>query len=187
MAKRTTKEFSRTEIWEIATRYANTGLAYSHEFFEKEYTISRSTFYAILEKAVIESCVDMNIVKKMTIKASSNSEKKAGIAGKKRSEKHYEELIHQRARYMLPKKDAINWTIKYAETNLPKEAFSARYHIDKKLLERTIHKAVLENWVSDEMVEMIKTKSMRNNHGEGVKEFWKELIYFRDENKKNQG
>lgn len=123
MAKRTAKDFSRAEIWEIATRYANTGLAYSHDFFEKEYTVSANTFYNVLEKAVTESIVDMNIVKKMAIKAASNSEQKAGIAGKNRSEKHYEELMRQRARYMFSKKEAISWTKKVCRKQFSERSF----------------------------------------------------------------
>ena len=50
MAKKTVRDFSRKQIREITTSYANSGSEYSHSYYEKEYNISSSTFYNLLEK-----------------------------------------------------------------------------------------------------------------------------------------
>lgn len=187
MAKRTAKDFSRAKVWEIATLYASTDYAYSAEYFSREYNISKNTFYTLLEKAVIESIVDERTVKKMAIKSAHNSETKAGKPGKKRSHKHYKYLVLKRKAYMLPKEKAIALTIKYANSAATKQKFLMNNFIDKKLFGRVILKCILANWVSDDVVDKLKNKSLRSNNSKEVLEFWEQLLYFRNENKRNQG
>lgn len=186
MAKRTAKDFSRYEIWCIATSYANTNSANSHEIFEKEYEISTGTFYTLLEKAVVENIVDNETVLKMEEKARNNSEAKAGSAGAIRSERHYNFLKEKSKQYMLVKQDAISITKKYAESILYKKAFCKANYITEQLLDRTILKAIIDNWISDETVDKLKAKSLRQNNGEYVLKFWEKVEKIR-ENKKNQG
>ena len=186
MAKRTARDFSRYEIWCIATSYANTNSANYHEELERKYEISSGTFYNLLEKAVVENVVDIETVLKMEEKAKYNSKVKAGVAGEIRSEKHYDCLKKKRKDYMLPKQDAINITKKYAESNLYKKDFCQENHITERLLDRIILKTIIESWITDELVEKLKTKSLRQNSSEAVLKFWEQTKKFR-ENKKNQG
>lgn len=187
MAKRTATNFSRKQIWEIATKYANTNCAYSRDYFSREYDINYSTFYKLLERAVIESIVDEATILRMADKAAHNSDNKAGEGARKRSQKHYEYLILKRKVYILPKKEAINLTTNYANSVLAKPAFLRNNFMDAKLFDRTLYKAILENWVSDEVVEKLKTKSLRYDSSEKVIAFWDQLLKYRNENKKNQG
>lgn len=187
MTKATAREFSRKKIWEIATKYANTKLEYSRDFFSQEYCISYNTFYTLLEKAVIEGIVDDETVKKMLEKASENSARKAGEGARKRSENHYAYLILKRKIYMLPKEETHNLVVKYSKSALNKKKFCKDNFITTKLFDRMMCKAIIENWVSDDTVEKIKNKSVENHNNEKTVKFWKQLLMFRSENKKNQG
>lgn len=185
MTTKTAKDFSRNDIYKIATDYANTSAEYSYQYFCREYEISKGTFYTVLEKAVIENIVDSNTVIAMAKKAKSNSENKAGKRCGNRSQKHYEYLIQKRRIYMLGKKESVEWTEKYAQSNLDKLGFCSKNHITRQLLDRTILKATIDNWISDEIFNLLKQKSLKKNSTAKVLEFWEKLESFRQGNKQN--
>lgn len=185
MTKKTAKDFSRNVICKIATDYANTNGEYSYRYFCREYGISKGTFYTILEKAVIENIVDFNTVIAMAKKAKKNSENKAGERCGDRSQRHYEYLIQKRKIYVLGKKESIEWTEKYARSNLEKLEFCSKNHITGQLLDRTILKTTIDNWISDEIFNLLKQKSLAKNNTAKVLEFWERLELFRNGNKQN--
>lgn len=180
MAKKTGRQFSRSEVWEIATRYATS--KYSHTNFEEEYQSSRSSFYTVLDRAAIENIVDAETVTAMEERAKYNAEVKAGIPGAIRSEKHYSYLRKKRKEYMLPKEKAIEMAITYAESLYSKKLFCRRFHITEQLLDRTLYKAIVDNWVSDEVVKQLKAKSLKLNGGESTIKFWEQLKTYRERN-----
>lgn len=180
MAKKTGRQFSRNEVWEIATRYATS--KYSHTDFEVAYQSSRSSFYTVLDRAVIENIVDAETVIAMEERAKYNSEVKAGKPGAIRSEKHYAFLRKKRKEYMLPKEKAIEMTITYAESLYSKKLFCRRIHISERLLDRTLYKAIVDNWVSDEVVNLLKAKSLKLNGDESTIKFWEQLKTYRERN-----
>jgi len=187
MSRKTSKYFSRKKIWEIASQYARTEAEYSRDYFSREYAISYSTFYTLLERAVVESIVDEQTVLQMAKKAANNAAAKAGTGAKQRSADHYKHLILKRKVYMLPKIEAMEFTVKYAYSAYDKKTFCKENFIDTKLFDRTLYKAIIDNWVTFEVVEKIKTKSIQNNGAENVSAFWEQLLAFRNENRKNQG
>ena len=184
---RQVKDFSRAQLYKIAFQYATSEHNFSHSYFENECQISKSTFYNILKKAVVENIVPDNIVEKMAKKAVYNSSLRAGTAGRQRSERYYSSLRQKRRVYMLPKKKAIDLTESYAESKLTKIEFCKRNYITPKLFDRTLLKAIIENWVSDDIFEKLQKKSIQKNSKRDVTEFWEKLRYFRNENRKNQG
>ena len=186
MAKRTAKEFSRKKVWEIATQYARTLSAYSRDYYSREYGINYSTFYSLLERAVVESIVDEETVRDMAIKAGNNAAGKAGEGARKRSEKHYEYLLLKRNMYMLPKTESIEYSIKYAYSAYDKQRFCEANFIDTKLFDRMLYKAIVESWVSDEVVAKLQAKSLQKDNSEKVLVFWEQLIDFRNGNTKNR-
>lgn len=186
MAKRTAKDFSRSKIGEIATQYAETPESYSHTFFEKEYEISQTTFYTILEKAVIENVVSNETVLEMAGKASSNSSEKAGEPGETRSAKHYKYLIQKRKIYMLPKKEAIDLADRYSKSKLRKKEFAEKYYYTTALMDRTIMKCIIDCWIKDETVSLLKNKALQQHKSEEAIRFWDKLEEMRT-NKKSQG
>ena len=163
MAKRTARDFTRKQIWEIASLYASTESTYSSEYFSHNYEISQNTFYKLID-----------------------SFRKAGEKGENRTKKHYDKLNSKRKEYILPKEKAVEIVTKYANSNYSKEQFAIKNYITKELFSRTIYKAITENWISDEVVEKLKKKSITRYTEELVLDFWKNLIDVRNENKQNQ-
>lgn len=180
MAKKTGRQFSRDEVWEIATKYATS--RYSHTNFEEECQSSRSSFYTVLDRAVIENIVDSDTVDAMEKKAKYNAAAKVGGAGVGRTEKHYAYLKKKRKEYMLPKEEAIKLTIMYAESQESKKYFCKQKHIAEQLVNRAIKKAVIDNWVEDEVVKKLKSKSLKSNNTVSTAKFWEELETFRENN-----
>jgi len=177
MAK-TARQFSRDEVWEVATKYATS--RYSHTDFEEEYQSNRSSFYTVLDRAVIENIVDSDTVSKMEKKAKYNAEAKAGRPGAGRTEKHYLHLRQKRKEYLLSMEETIKVTMAYAESSDKKKQFCRKYHITEKLLNRTIYKAVIKKWVNDEVVMMLKRKSLSANDSVSTIKFWEQLLAFRE-------
>lgn len=183
--QRTVKDFSRKELHDLAVRYANSDTEFSHSYYEKEFGVSKETFYNALKKAVVENIVDNATVKKMAKKAAYNSFCKAGTGGRKRSERYYEHLIQKRKIYMLPKKETVDLTTKYSESALTKEEFCMKNYITTSLFDRTLVKATADCWVSDEVFAALREKSLRKSNKPQVIAFWETLERFRNE--KNQG
>lgn len=181
------KDFSRARLYTVAFRYATSEYDFSHSYFEREYEISKSTFYSILQKAVIENIVPDAIVEKMAKKAAYNSFLKAGKPGRQRSENYYRFLRQKRKVYMLPKEKAIDITVRYAESKLAKKEFCKRNYLTQTLFDRTLLKAIVGNWISDDIFEKLRRKSIQKNSKRDVTEFWEKLARFRNENRKNQG
>lgn len=181
---KTAKEFSRKQIAIIAKQYVESNSAHAHTKISEEHGISDSTFYTILKKAVVENIVDIETVRLMAQKAMNNSETKVGRSARKRSFKYYQTLVIKRTEYMLPKNKAIKLTKDYADTEKTKEQFIASMYVTEALLNRTIYKCIVENWVSDDVVIKLKGKSLRRDNSMKVQEFWKQTETFRKENKK---
>lgn len=183
---KTAKEFSRKMIFIIATEYAETDAERSYQYFCQRYNISKSTFYAILERAVVENIVQDETVEKMAAKAGFNSGEKAGKGARKRSNKHYAKLQQRREEFVLPKKASIEYVSNYAKSAQNNKEFARRNYISLKLLNRTILKAIVNSWISEDVFYLLKAKSCKEYGTAKVHEFWEQLERFRNENNKNQ-
>lgn len=181
---KTIKDFSRKRIAMIAKQYAASSSPHAHTKISEEHGISDSTFYNILKKAVVENIVDIETVRLMAQKAMDNSEAKVGRNARKRSFKYYQSLVVKRTEYMLPKNKAIELTKAYADTEKTKAQFIASEYVTEALLNRTILKCIVENWVSDEVVLKLKEKSLGKDSSPKVQEFWEQIETFRSENQK---
>lgn len=182
---KTSRDFSRKQIHAIAEKYACYGMEYSHKYFSREYKITEKTFYNLLEKAVIEGIVSDSTVEKMKQKAMSNAYKAAGENARIRSSKHYNYLICKRKEYRLNKKKTIELVTKYANLPLRKDEFAKENFITISLLNRTIRESIVQNLVSDKIVEKLKEKSLNKFQGkelEKVQRFWKKILEERKNN-----
>ncbi len=181
---KTVKDFSRKQIAMIAKQYVESSSPHAHTKISEEQGISDSTFYNILKKAVVENVVDMETVRLMAQKAMNNSEAKAGRSARKRSFRYYQGLLVKRMEYIPPKGKAKELTKAYADTEKTKEQFIASMYVTEALLNRTILKCIVENWVSDEVVLKLKEKSLEKDSSSKVQEFWEQVEALRIENQK---
>lgn len=161
MGKRTARDFSRSQIKHIAEQYANSPLQYSAEYFSVEYRISKNTFYTLLDKAVVESIVDLKTVDYMQRKASGNSSGHAGIPAAVRSLKHYEHLKMKRNVYLPSRVEATRITTDFAKSNLAMYAYKKKFCFakDSDLLERIIKFSVANKNVSCNIEELLRSKN----------------------------
>ena len=88
---------------------------------------------------------------------------------------------------MPPKEQAIIWTTEYANCKYHKNDFVTKNFITIALLNRVIYKAIVESWVTDDIVALLKEKSLSKEQSQKVIKFWETIEYFRSENKKDQG
>lgn len=162
MTKKTARDFSRVQIKRIAEQYASTALDYSAEYFARECKISEGTFYTLLEKAVVESIVDLKTVDFMERKASGNSAGHAGAAGSVRSLNHYRHLKKKRKIYLPSKKECARISTEFAKSNLSMSQYSKKMCIasDSNLLKRIICHSISENLLDENVVKMLQEKNV---------------------------
>lgn len=184
MEKRTARDFSRKEEYEVALLYASSYQEFSANVIAEALGVSESTCRTVLDNAVIHNVVNDKIVRLMSEKAARNAQIHAGIKGKYSSLKHYETLRAKRAAYLPSKREIIIIVKSYAESDLPKECFSQTHYITKQLLTKLIHLAIVNCYVNDKTVDLLKAKSIERYGLSDVEDFWKEILNNRNENKK---
>lgn len=162
MTKKTARDFSRVQIKRIAEQYASTALDYSAEYFAREYKISENTFYTLLEKAVVESIVDLKTVDYMERKASGNSAGHAGAAGSIRSLNHYRHLKKKRKIYLPSNKECARISTEFAKSDLAMSQYSKKMCIasDSDLLKRIIYHSIDESLLSPALIKLLQAKNV---------------------------
>lgn len=162
MTKKTARDFSRIQIKRIAEQYASTALDYSAEYFAREYKISKNTFYTLLDKAVVESIVDLKTVDYMERKASGNSAGYVGAAGSIRSLNHYRHLKQKRKIYLPSNKECSRISTEFANSKLSMSQYSKKMCIasDSDLLKRIVCHSVDKNLLSTSAVQLLQAKNV---------------------------
>lgn len=182
------RDFSRAKIKKIATDYANLDLKYSHTFFEREYEISEAVFYSIIRKAIVESIVDEQTVKRISKKAAQNSQDKVGEKAGMRTKKHQEYLALKRKVFKFPKKEARAIAYSYSESELTKQEFCKKNEITTKLFDQALVESIVNNWIDDIAVELLKNKALKNHESSSkIIDMFEELNKQRQINKKRRG
>ena len=187
MTQLTAKNMSRELIYRLAVAYVDRYASFDvTDKLCDEYSISKQTFYRVLGKAIVEGIVGDDTALIMAEKAKANTEMKVGKKGVARTKRRYFHLMEQRKTYQFPKKEATLWTMKYADSELDKKEFCIRNRITTKLFDRTVRTAIVEDWVLDEVVEKLKSKSLARFSDEKTKQFWQKLEQLRNENKNHK-
>lgn len=175
MKPRNLKALSRHEIKVIAEDYANSSVTKTGEFFAERYDITVSTFYNVLKKAITESIVSERTARLIANKAAENTERHGGSGARRRTLDMYDVLIASRKNYRLNRDEAKKWTKKYINSNLFIEAFSREYYIDVYLLKRALKDAVINGWINDEEVNLLKEKTKLQKE-ENVEEAFAKML-----------
>lgn len=153
--------FSRQEIKEIAEEYARNDVSRSH--FCEKYFISETTFYNMLDKAIIEHFVSFDIALRMKKRAIENRRKRLNdnSKGVKSTENHYHELFEKRKYFLFSKKRRIRILIDFANRDLKesKAAFCEANTFDLELLEKVLIKSI----VYDELPKKVYSKILNNS------------------------
>ncbi len=169
---RVLKDFSRIEIKQIAEEYANEPV--SHSYFSKKYNISRSTFYNILNKSIIEHIVSYDTAIKMKNRAISNTENKLKTnIGASKISLHYDRIISKRDSFIFSKNTRVKIIRNFAnrDPQISKTEFCKINVIDNKLLDKMIIQAIVYNEISKKLYKKIKNNSiymLKSNNKDSV-------------------
>lgn len=173
------KEFKSFCI-EIAEKYANSNEEFARSYFMKEYDISASCFYKILEITVVCNWVSDETVRKMEAKALKNQKAHAVEAGLS-TRKHYAEMRQKRQDYIVSlytEKEIEDLAVKFAYSPLSKKQFAEVEGISTAILDKLLKKAIVELIVDDIIFNAIRQRSIENtlpNQQEKVRDFFIKL------------
>lgn len=181
------KKSMSTEDWNrfcrrIALEYADSSAIFSVKYFCKEYDLTKSCYEKIKEYAIVNNLVSDGIVDMMMEKSIKNQQahcKTAGIT-----------TIEKFARLSNIRTENLQIEIATAFANNPdisKEEFAKRYGLTKIQFDQKLVRAIEDNLVSDEIVDAIESRSIKNakpGTEENVKVFFEGLRKKREANKK---
>ena len=179
MKPRTLKDLSRHEIKVIAEDYAYSSVTKTGEFFAERYDITLSTFYNLLKKAITESIVSETTAKAIANKAAENTERHGGSGARRRTLDMYASLIASRKTYRLNRDEAKKWVRKYINSTLFIETFARENYIDVYLLKRALRDAVINGWITDEEINLLKEKT-KLQQKENVEEAFAKMLEMRN-------
>lgn len=187
----TARDFSRKQIYEIARLYS-TG-KYSYHDFMKEYGCSQKIFYAIINRAIIESIVPNEMMEAIELVAVSNS------TCKMESESKDLEFIRgveyrgkrsaicrrvKRHSYICPKKEAVLLINQYINSPEPKGEFCNHFFITPKLFDHTLKHSIIHGWITLRTVELLRQKAYSFNDMVKVDKLFDALLDLRKQRKK---
>lgn len=160
------KSFTRQEIKDIAEEYARNDV--SRSYFSEKYFISETTFYNMLDKAIIEHIVSFDMALRMKKRAISNKKKRLNTTSKgiKSTENHYHTLFEKRKAFLFTKKERVRILTEFANRNLKesKVAFCEANIFDLELLEKLLIKSI----VYDELPKKVYSKILDNSLISGI-------------------
>lgn len=186
--KRKVKDFSRSEAKKIAINYATTSDDLTASYFAMLYNTTSEDIYGILRRAVVESMVSDRVVSLIANKSGRNSAEKAKVVGQTKSYEKYQRLMERRAKFQFSREKREYYAIEYANSDpaITLRVFAELHCMSRSLLQRTLVSAVVDNVVSDEVVEKLREKALQGNPSWKVERFFKALKKQRQENIANK-
>ncbi len=186
LKKAMSEEELRKFCKKIAEEYADSKGEYARSYFVKEYDISGSCFYKILETSIIKNWVSDETMLKMEEKAVENQKVHAETAGLS-TRKHYSEMRQKRQEYIISfytEKEIEDLATDFANSPLNKKEFAKQKGITSiRGLDLLLKKAIVEAIVDDIVFNDIRQRSVDNAKGDKqrVKEFFIQLAKERND------
>lgn len=186
--KRKVKDFSRSEAKNIAIHYATTSDDLTASYFAMLYNTTSEDIYSILRRAVVESMVSDRVVSLIANKSGRNSAERAKVIGQTKSYDKYQRLMERRAKFQFSREKREYYAIEYANSDpaISLRVFAELHCMSRSLLQKTLVSAIVDNVVSDEVVEKLKEKALQHNQQVIVERFFRNLKKQRQENIANK-
>ena len=186
--KRKVKDFSRSEAKNIAIHYATTSDDLTASYFAMLYNTTSEDIYSILRRAVVESMVSDRVVSLIANKSGRNSAERAKVIGQTKSYDKYQRLMERRAKFQFSREKREYYAIEYANSDpaISLRVFAELHCMSRSLLQKTLVSAIVDNVVSDEVVERLKEKALQHNQQVIVERFFRNLKKQRQENIANK-
>lgn len=185
--EKTPKELSEFSK-QVTERYATSELEYSQEDVARDNNITRGCLRRLMDDAIIEARVSMSIALSVKNKAMQKSEMKVQQAGG-RSISHHNDLMKKRAEYLVTGVSRVK-TKEIAEDiandfSKPINYFTRKHGIEsERLTKLLLKKAIVEDIVSDEVMELLIKRSLGSNPNEKSKATFEKFRQERKEYKK---
>lgn len=186
--KRKVKDFSRSEAKKIAIYYATSSDDLTASYYAMLYNTTAEDIYGILKRAVVESMVSDRVVELIASKSGRNSAERAKVVGQTKSYDKYRRLMERREKFQFSREMREYYAIEYAnsDTAMNFRIFSEVHCMSRSLLERTLISAIVDNIVSDEVVEKLKEKALQHNPKDKVDRLFRALKKQRQDNIANK-
>lgn len=189
MKKKTLRQFSRKQIFEIAVTYS-TGTYTYHDFLKQYPECSQHQFYTILHLSVDKAIVSEQIARKIQNVAVVSSMQKAEDnnadiytveAIRRRVYNSWERRIRAMQYFCFSKNEAKKLVDSYSKSSLSKKEFCSQNCINPVLFDRTVIEAVILNWVNDECFDRLYSKALATNNTNSVEHLFMQLSKRRNE------
>lgn len=171
----------------ITEEYATSESRFARSYYTKQYEISDSCYYKIIEYAIVTNLVNDLIVSKAMNKALNNQKAHSMNAGCSTKVK-YSKMYTKRCAYIanLYNTEKIKQiAIDYAYTpEVSKTDLATSYGITRKIFELLLIRAVEENIVEDNVVDAMEKRSKENTTNEKIKETEEFFIELREKRNK---
>ena len=161
--KRKVKDFSRSEAKKIAIYYATSSDDLTASYYAMLYNTTSEDIYGILRRAVVESMVSDRVVELIASKSGRNSAERAKVVGQTKSYDKYQRLMERREKFQFSQEMREYYAIEYANSDaaMSFRVFSELHCMSRNLLQRTLISSIVDNIVSDEVVEKMKEKALQ--------------------------
>lgn len=189
--ERKVKDFSRSECRKIAIGYATTADDLTASYFGMLYQTSPEVIYGVIRRAVVESMVGEKVVRLISNKSGRNSSNHGGEGSRRKSTEKYQRLMERRGNFEFSRDKKEYYAIEYANSDqaIDMKIFSEIHCMSRSLLQRTLVSAIVDNIVSDEVVEKLQQKALQHNPSWRVSRLFRDLKAQRQKNieeKKNR-
>lgn len=155
---RSIRQLSRYDMLVIATDYAQSPCFYSGDFFSEKYGISKSTFYSVLKKAIVESIVSIEVAKQIMEKAACNTKQHGGEGAEVITRHAYKNKLEERQFFRFDQKEAELWAKRFADSDEDMYTFCNRNCVHIKLLCQAIGDVICNSWLEPEDIDRLKAK-----------------------------
>ena len=182
--ERKASEFTRNECRKIAISYATSIDDLSASYYARLYNTSTTVIYSIIDRAVIESMIAENVISLIVAKSGRNASMHGGEHGRKQSYDKYKRLMERRANFEFTRATKEYYTIEYVNSDevIDMKVFADINCMTTKLLQKTLVSAVVDNIVSEEIVDKLYKKALQHNPSWKVVRLFKNLRRQRQEN-----
>lgn len=186
--EKTPEEFDQFSI-AVTTRYATSELEYSQADVARDNHITPKCCRQLMDYAISYAKVPIKIALLVKNKAIQKSKMKVQQAGG-RSISHHEDLMRKREEYLLTAFSRVE--IKNIAEDIASHpsktisSFTHKYEIETdRLTKMLLKKSIVENIISDEIMELIIKRSLGENPNEKAKETFKRFQIEREKYKKS--
>lgn len=186
VAKEKTLEELNRFAKEVTELYANSVMEYTKENLASDNNLTVKGAQDLMDYAIVMALVSRETASKVLTKAIGNKRYKNQPKGGAPI-MHHRKLIRQREEYLanaFSRADIRKLTEDFArQTSKTIGEFTRKYQIESDSITRLLlQRAIVENIVSDEVMEAVIRRSLKKNETQAAKQYF---VNLREERKKN--